>query len=186
MKLKQILLAGIAAGAANMAMAALETIEFKGEIVSSTCSVTVVGATGGVVTLPTVSASKLLVKDETAGATPFTLQVAGCTATGATQIKPSFFANKVDGKDLANISALATPATNVAIRIMEDDVDNLGSSGNSALDFTNGYATTSTFKNIPVAPATLEFPFVAQYIAVDDVVTSGTVQAIVEYELAYN
>ena len=184
MKLKHLLLAGVAAGAANMAMAAApDQITFSGEVVESTCAVTVVGAMAGEVKLPTVNTSKLAAANDTAGDTPFSLKVAAYSVTDtlATKIKPSFFATEVDGTDLANTGG---SATKVAIRLFEDSVESRGYTGNTALNFSTGYATTSTFQDIPTA-GDLEFPFVAKYVATGTA-TPGTVVAIVNYELIYD
>ena len=188
MKLKQILLAGIAAGAANMAMANTGTITFSGQVVDSTCAVTVNNTNASAtVTLPTVKIQELANANETAGATPFTIDVTGCTAITTpliTSIKTRFLAQNVNGANLAN-TAGTTPATKVAIQLLQD-TGVIGSTDDTALNFTTGYAESGTQ---PLADAiglgVVKFPFVARYIAVENGVTAGTVQAIVDYELVY-
>lgn len=188
MKLKHLLLAGIAAGAANMAMANTGTITFSGQVVDSTCAVTVNNTTASAtVTLPTVKIQELANANDTAGATPFTIDVTGCTAITTpliTSIKTRFLAQNVNGANLAN-TAGTTPATKVAIQLLQD-IGVIGSTGDTALNFTTGYAESGTQ---PLADAiglgVVKFPFVARYIAVENGVTAGTVQAIVDYELVY-
>lgn len=185
MKLKHLLLAGIAAGAANMAMANTGTITFSGQVVDSTCAVTVNNTSASAtVTLPTVKIQELANANDTAGATPFTIDVTGCTAITTppiTSIKTRFLAQDADGANLANT---AGTATNVAIQLLED-TGVIGSTGDTALNFTTGYAESGTQL---LADATgsgvVQFPFVARYIATGGA-TAGTVQAIVDYELVY-
>lgn len=190
MKLKHLLLAGVAAGAANMAMAG-QTITFQGTIVSSTCVVKV-GTTEGdaTVTLPTVSTKDLPALGATAGATAFTLNVTGCTAiTGYTGIKTRFAAHKVVGKNLGN-EETASAAKNVAIQLLEGEITD-----NKELDFATvgsaGYVVSTN--SALLSDATASFPFVARYIAEKDTpvaepdtVEAGNVKAVVDYELVYN
>ena len=188
MKLKQILLVGIAAGAANMAMANTGTITFSGQVVASTCAVTVDNSASAstTVTLPTVNNVDLNGTGKTAGDTHFTINVTDCTAIDTppiTSIKTRFLAQDADGANLANTAGIGS-ATNVAIQLLED-TGVIGSTGDTALNFTTGYAESGTQ---PLADATgsgvVQFPFVARYIATD-AATAGTVQAIVDYELVY-
>ncbi len=197
MKLKQILLAGVAAGAANMAMATEGTITFSGEIVASTCVAAVNGVgADATVTLPTVSTTDLTDKDQTAGDTHFTINVTECEATFAgldtNQIKTRFLARNANGSYLANTAA-STPAANVAIQLLEDTgvvgsvnvqgADAGSTTKNTPLDFTTGYAESSLQA---LKTAEIIFPFVARYVATDvSGAGAGLVEAIVDYELAY-
>lgn len=187
MKLKHLLLAGIAAGAANMAMANTGTITFSGQVVASTCAVTVNNTTANAtVTLPTVNNLDLNGTGKTAGATPFTIDVTGCTAISnpsIASIKTRFLAQNVNGANLAN-TANTTPATNVAIQLLQD-TGVIGSKDDTALNFTTGYAESGTkLLADAIDSNVVKFPFVAQYIATG-AAAAGTVQAIVDYELVY-
>lgn len=197
MKLKQILLAGLAVGAANIAMANTGTITFNGQIVASTCAATVnsVGGIAGVsatVVLPTVKATEFTAADKVAGAVPFNIKVSGCEAIdGKTKIKTRFLARQADGKNLANTAIGG--ATNVSIQLLEE-VAPIGTGSTStdgsatsdaALDFSLGYVTAVTEHTIADAiSGTVEFPFVARYIS-KGTVGPGSVEAIVDYELVY-
>lgn len=187
MKLKHLLLAGVAAGAANMAMAG-QTITFNGKIVTSTCEVAVDGTAGNAtVTLPTVSTKDLAAANNTAGATRFVVSVTNCGVLAGldplpTKIKTRFLAHQVNGANLANTAVGG--ATNVAIQLLED-LGDVGSSTNAALDFsTTGYVTSATSQTPPDTTPAVTFPFIAQYIATG-IAGAGTVQAIVDYELVY-
>ena len=196
MKLKQILLVGIAAGAANMAMANTGTITFSGQVVASTCAVTVDNSASAstTVTLPTVNNVDLNGTGKTAGDTHFTINVTDCTAISTppiTSIKTRFLARNVTGAYLANTAA-ASAATNVAIELLEDtgvvgSVNVQGTSTNTRLDFTTGYAESGTkLLADAIDSNVVKFPFVARYVATDVAgAGAGAVQAIVDYELAY-
>ncbi|MGD9699985.1 fimbrial protein [Acinetobacter sp.] len=200
MKLKQILLAGIAAGAANIAMATTGTITFNGQVVASTCAVTVDNSASATatVTLPTVNNVDLNGTGKTAGDTHFTINVTDCTAISTpliTSIKTRFLARNVTGAYLANTAA-ASAATNVAIELLEDtgvvgSVNVPGASDSTAtntrLDFTTGYAESGTkLLADAIDSNVVKFPFVARYVATDVAgAGAGAVQAIVDYELAY-
>ncbi|MBC2666812.1 type 1 fimbrial protein [Novosphingobium flavum] len=67
------------------------TITFSGAVTASTCTVKLNGGSAsGTVTLPTVSTSALPSTGSTAGSTPFTLDISGCTFTGATAVTAYF------------------------------------------------------------------------------------------------
>lgn len=65
---------------ASVSAASDNTINFQGEVTTETCSVSVNGNNASpVVLLPTVSTSDLAASGATAGETPFTVGVSGCT-----------------------------------------------------------------------------------------------------------
>ncbi|CAA0303997.1 Uncharacterised protein [Klebsiella oxytoca] len=73
------------AALSGSALAATPTVTFQGEVTSQTCSVSINGETNSVVLLPTVSTADFganLANGQTAGLTPFTVTVSGCTAAG--------------------------------------------------------------------------------------------------------
>ena len=68
-------------------------IQFQGEVADQTCAVTIDGnASAPLVLLPTVPSSSLSAIGETAGQTPFTVGLTGCTAT-ASATAPNVFLN---------------------------------------------------------------------------------------------
>ncbi|WP_371972093.1 fimbrial protein [Acinetobacter sp. AL9] len=171
MKLKHLLLAGIAAGAANMAMA-VETITFQGDIAANTCTVQVNSQASPTVTLPTVGTVDLGSSGKTAGATPFTVNLIGCVAT-ADDVQVRFVAHTEAGANLGLDST--STAGNVVVQLLE------GYAGGSPINFSGGVAVTSR-KTTESGAAS--FPLTAQYYATG-VASAGTVQAIADYEVIY-
>lgn len=172
MKLKHLLLAGIAAGAANMAMA-VETITFQGEVLANSCIVQVNGQTSPMVTLPTVGTADLnAAVGDTAGATPFTIDITGCNV-GPDDIKVRFVAHTEAGANLG-LDGTST-ATNVVVQLLE------GYAGATAIVFSGGIGETSTKTT---ASGAASFPLTAQYYSTGTV-TAGTVKAIANYEVIY-
>lgn len=172
MKLKHVLLAGIAAGAANMAMA-VETITFQGEVLANSCIVQVNGQASPTVTLPTVGTADLnAAVGKTAGATPFTVDLTGCDTT-ADDVQVRFVAHTEAGANLGLDTS--STATNVVVQLLE------GYAGGTAIDFSGGVAVTSTKTT---ASGAASFPLTAQYYSTDTV-TAGTVIAIANYEVIY-
>ena len=171
MKLKHVLLAGIAAGAANMAMA-VETITFQGEVLANSCIVQVNGEASPTVTLPTVGTADLGSLGKTAGATPFTVDLTGCDTT-ADDVQVRFVAHTEAGANLGLDTS--STATNVVVQLLE------GYAGGTAIDFSGGVAVTSTKTT---ASGAASFPLTAQYYSTGTV-TAGLVTAIANYEVIY-
>ena len=174
MKLKQILLAGVAAGAANMAMAA-NVITFEGNILENTCQVEVGGQTSPTITLPDVGKNAFAQAGDTAGATPFTVSLTGCTVDPNDSVQVRFIANKPAGQYLG-IENVVGSATNVVIQLLEGDA------AGTAITFTNGIGATSPQTT---NAGTASFPLTARYRATAVPVDAGTVTAIANYEVIY-
>ena len=173
MKLKHLLLAGIAAGAANMAMAA-ETITFQGDISANTCIVQVNSQASPTVTLPTVGTADLGSLGKTAGATPFTVDLIGCQAA-ADDVQVRFVAHTEAGANLGLDSSTPGSAGNVVVQLLE------GYAGGSPIVFSGGIGKTST-KTTALGAAS--FPLTAQYYSTG-LASAGTVKAIANYEVIY-
>ena len=179
MKLKQILLAGIAAGAANMAMATTGTITFNGEIVTDTCAVSVDGASSTIVTLPTVQTSSLNASGLSTGTTNFSLYVKNCgDAVDARGITLTF--TDPNGFDTTNNNLLknfatATPATNVGIELAT------GSDFAAAIVFAGAPYTTPTHLT---SSGAVTLPFSARYTATG-VATAGAVSSTMDWTITY-
>lgn len=171
MKLKHLLLAGIAAGAANMAMAA-ETITFQGDISANTCIVQVNSQASPTVTLPTVGTADLGSLGKTAGATPFTVDLIGCQAA-ADDVQVRFVAHTEAGANLG-LDGTST-ATNVVVQLLE------GYAGGNPIVFSGGIGKTSTKTT---ASGAASFPLTAQYYSTGTVI-AGSVKAIANYEVIY-
>ena len=172
MKLKHVLLAGIAAGAANMAMA-VETITFQGEVLANSCIVKVNGQASPTVTLPTVGTADLnAAVGDTAGATPFTIDITGCSV-GPNDIKVRFVAHTEAGANLG-LDGTST-ATNVVVQLLE------GYAGGNPIVFSGGIGETSTVQGVS---GSVSIPLTAQYYSTGTV-TAGLVTAIANYEVIY-
>ncbi|ENU58216.1 fimbrial protein [Acinetobacter guillouiae] len=161
-------------GVANAA----PTVTFQGEVTDQTCQASINGGTNGVVLLPTVSANTLTSSGATAGLTPFTINVTGCTAPSSDlDIKTKFLGHSVTTS--GNLSNVATvnPATNVAIQLTKEAA-----------------GTTSVVLNGPTAVEGLKLlngatsashDFGARYISEAGGATQGAVTSVVEYTLSY-
>lgn len=170
MKIK-LLLGMVVFSVANLVMAA-ETITFKGTIDSNTCTVDVGGAASPTVTLPTVGVASLNATGKTAGATPFTINISGCSSTGD-DIAVRFSGHNPDGANLG-LGAGST-ATNVSVQLLD------GSAGSTPIEFNSGVAT-STKKTTSNGSAS--YNLTAQYYA-KDVAGAGAVVAMTDYEIIY-
>ena len=102
------------------AAASSNTVQFKGEVSTQTCSVNINdNQSNPVVLLPTVAASKLATKGATAGDTTFTVNVTGCAAaTSDTAIKTVLAGNNpTTNGNLGN----AGDAAKVSIQLLDSD-----------------------------------------------------------------
>ncbi|MDA5483383.1 fimbrial protein, partial [Yersinia intermedia] len=83
--------------ALSTAALANNTIQFQGEVADQTCAITIDGtASAPVVLLPTVPSTSLATAGATAGQTPFTVGLTGCTASASvTAIKTVFVGNNL-------------------------------------------------------------------------------------------
>ena len=96
MKMKNIaiLVSGLVLSSAALAD---NTIKFQGEVADQTCDISINGnASTPLILLPTVSTTSLATSGATAGQTPFTIGLTGCTASAsATAIKTVFVGNNL-------------------------------------------------------------------------------------------
>ena len=162
-----------------MAFAASQnTITFKGQVSDQTCSVTVNGnAANPVILMPTVSAAALASANSTAGETPFTISVSGCTAPGTGSgnlaIKTAFL-----GSDVTSAGNLvnAGGATNVQVQLLD-------SAGGTAVKL-NGITSVAGL-NLKEGETSASHDFAVQYISEAGGATAGTVSATAQYALDY-
>lgn len=171
MKIKLFVGALIALGATNVAMAA-ETITFQGTIDSNTCTVGVGGTASPTVTLPTVGVASLDSVGKTAGATPFTINISGCSAT-ADDVAVRFSAHNPDGANLGLTPA--STATGVSVQLLS------GSAGSTPIAFNTGIATSAT---ATTASGSAAYNLTAQYYA-KAAAGAGSVVAVTDYEVIY-
>lgn len=149
------------------------TINFSGAVTASTCTVKLNGgAATGTVTLPTVSTSALGSAGSTAGSTPFTLDISGCTFSGASAVTAYFEAG-------ANVD----PTTG--------RLNNTGGASNVQLQLYLGDAYASKVaagqsnQNAAAAlSANGQLKYGVEYYATGTA-TAGTVTSSVTYSLVY-
>lgn len=160
-------------------------ISFAGELSTSTCTIS--GPASFTVVLPTISANSLANESDAAGATPFSIAVASCSAglTGANiyfersptvEMGVSFFLNK-------------GTATNVALHVVLE--------GDKPVDPSRAYTDQSSPNtwsqyapklsgNIQSNTGRLNFHVSYVNIGDDHSVTPGTVTSNAVYTMIYN
>lgn len=151
------------------------TINFQGEVADQTCVVSINGnASTPLVLLPTVPTSSLATAGVTAGQTPFTISLTGCTApTSATAIKTVFVGNNLNSSGrLGNTGS----AGNVSLQLVDPaspttPLDLTGQTGNAGLSLASGATTAS-------------HDFAVEYYA-EDIATPGSVLGSVQYSVSY-
>lgn len=166
------------------AVLAAPTVTFEGEVTSQTCSMNINGQTNSVIMLPTVNVSEFgttLTKGQTAGLTPFTVSVSGCTAstTGSTSIATKFLGYDVDSTSgtLTN-RATTDAAVGYSVQLMT------AATGGTAV-VLNGI--TSVDGLVLAKDATsASYDFGAQYYVLDAAgATAGKISAVAEYAVSY-
>ncbi|NDO83580.1 hypothetical protein CJP72_23350 [Citrobacter sp. NCU1] len=179
------LIASSAIGMVNASYAAgasSGTITFDGKITASTCEATVNGiAADGTVTMPPVAISAF--SAETAGRTPFTIELANCalddpdTQVGAYFEPDGVWVDAATGH-LNNIAAGG--ATGVSLQLLDAKDDKVILVGDAGQTGTAQYVTPdATSKN-----GTLSY-FVEYYKISGATLGAGAVQGKVTYDLIY-
>ncbi|HHD7462690.1 TPA: fimbrial protein [Klebsiella oxytoca] len=156
------------------------TITINGKITDTTCTISVDGGSNdATVTLPTVSASSLAATGQTAGATPFTISLSGCSGTSlntaSTYFEPGAYVDSSTGR--LNIDTTASDAaTNVQVELLNADMNAIVAGASVAngqndvpVDISSGSGTLNYF---------------AQYYATD-ASTAGSVTTQVDYTMTY-
>ena len=174
MKRTALILAFTAVPALTFA-AGQNTITFTGQVSDQTCAVSVNGnAANPVILMPTVSAAALTAVGSTAGETPFTISVSGCTAPASNlAIKTAFLGNNVTSAgNLAN----AGTASSVQVQL-------LGAAGGSAV-VLNGITSVSGL-TLNSGATSASHDFAVRYISEAGAAKAGTVSATAQYALDY-
>lgn len=162
---------------AGSALASSGTITITGKITDTTCNISVDGQTSNAtVTLPTVPASALPLAGNTAGTTPFSIALSGCTgsvfATAHTLFEAGTYVEQSTGR--LNLTAAST-ATNVQVELL-----------NSALSPIKAGATDATQGDIKTnfTADTTTLNYFARYYATD-AAGAGSVNTAVDYTIIY-
>jgi len=151
------------------------TITFNGQVSDQTCAVAVNGnAANPVILMPTVSATALSAVGSTAGETPFTISVSGCTAPSSSlAIKTAFQGGNVTSAgNLAN----AGTATNVQVQLLK------GAGGSAVV--LNGITSVPGL-TLASGATSASHDFAVRYISEAGAATAGTVSATAQYALDY-
>ncbi|AXK23701.1 fimbrial protein [Serratia marcescens] len=159
------------------AAASSNTVQFKGEVSTQTCSVNINGnQSNPVVLLPTVAASKLAAKGATAGDTTFTVNVTGCAAaTSDTAIKTVLAGNNpTTNGNLGN----AGDAAKVSIQLLDSDAT-------TPLSFASGSTVTTSAMTLAKDATSTSQNLVARYYAEDTGVAAGSVIATAQFAISY-
>ena len=163
---------------------AAQTITFVGEVTAQTCSVNISGQTNSVVMLPTVSVAEFgstLTTGQSAGLTPFTVSVSGCTAsaTAATPISTKFLGYDVDATSgtLGNRET-TDAAVGYGIQLMSS------ASGGSPVVLSG--VTSVSGLVLPMNETSASYDFGAQYYVTDAAsAQAGKITAVAEYTVSY-
>ncbi len=153
------------------------TITVNGNITANTCSIQVNnGTTDGVVGLPTVSSSTLLQTGDTAGETPFTISLTGCTG-GTLNTASTFFefgpmVDAASGR--LNIETGTGAAQNVQIELLNANLNPIVVGAVAQNDVPVDIATGSGVMN-----------YAARYYATG-AAAPGSVSTFVNYTVVYD
>ncbi|QQC67832.1 fimbrial protein [Paraburkholderia ginsengisoli] len=151
------------------------TITFNGSITDQTCNINATGGKDFAVTLPTVSSSQLAAPGLSAGRTPFSISLSGCsTATGNVH---TFFESGSTTDPVTGYLALdAGGADNVKIRVLN---------GSDASPIKAGFADgTQGSKSVALVGGAATLPYFAEYVTTG-VAGSGSANSSVMYSIAY-
>lgn len=174
----RILAVLLAAAASQSAFAADGTINFAGELLDSTCTVTVNGqATSGPtnVALPKMSAAMLKTAKQTAGQTGFNIQLSACSGSSTTAA--AFFEAGPGVNPLTSNLFSKGAAKNVELQL----IDATNNKEIKVGDYGQEKSTSRIAKN---AAGSTVLPYAVQYIATGEA-TPGTVIGTVTYSINY-
>lgn len=174
MKMKKIAIvtAGLMLSTAAMAS---NVIQFQGEVADQTCEVSINGnASTPLILLPTVSAASLATAGATAGQTPFTVGLTGCTVSAsATAIKTVFVGNNLNaGGRMGNSGS----ATNVSLQLIDPTLPG------APLDLSG--ATGAPGMSLAAGATAASYDFAVEYYS-EGIATPGSVLGSVQYAVSY-
>jgi len=172
---KHLALAAIAAAPALAS--AQNTVTFVGEITDQTCEAKVNDLEHATVLMPTMNSNAFSGVGSSAGETPFTVTVTGCTAKLTdTNINTVFLGQNVTADGTLGNIATTNPAQGVSVQL-------LYSAGGSPIQLAG--ATYAPGLVLPANATATSHTFAARYYASAASVGTGAIQAKVEYTLSY-
>lgn len=159
----------------SSAVLADNTIKFQGEVADQTCDISINGnASTPLILLPTVPTTSLATSGSTAGQTPFTIGLTGCTASAsATAIKTVFVGNNLtaDGR-MGNTGS----ASNVSLQLVDP------AAPTTPLDLTG--QTGSAGLSLAADATSAAYDFAVEYYS-EGTATPGSVLGSVQYSVSY-
>ncbi|ENY7333115.1 fimbrial protein [Escherichia coli] len=177
----QFILGMLAVASSSATLAYDGTINFTGKVVAQTCSVAT-GSGSLSVVLPTVSTTTLSADTKTAGLTPFTIQLTGCTVSatsGADKVNAYFEPNAntdYTTGNLTNTASSGASASNVQIQLLNADGVKVIKLGQAA--------AAQDVDTVAINDANVTLRYNARYYATGPA-TAGNVSATVNYTIAY-
>ncbi|EFH7156975.1 type 1 fimbrial protein [Escherichia coli] len=174
----QFIIGMLAVASSSATFAYDGTINFTGKVVAQTCSVSS-GSKNLTVTLPTVSEASLAAATNTAGLTPFTIELTGCdtnAASGAQNVKAYFEPNATTDYDTGNLNIATSGAGNVQIQLLNAD-------GVTPIKLGQAVAGQDVTA-VQIDNAAMKLRYNAQYYATA-AATAGDVSATVNYTIVY-
>ncbi|WP_226858265.1 fimbrial protein [Diaphorobacter aerolatus] len=153
------------------------TITVHGNITANACAIKVNNGTAdGVVTLPTISSAALSQAGKTAGQTPFSISLSGCTGATLNNARTYFeFGSMVDAATgRLNTAAGAGTAENVQIELLNADLAPIRAG-----------AVIQNDTPVSIASGAGVMNYSARYFATNAVVP-GTVSTFVNYTVVYD
>lgn len=162
------------------------TVTFQGEVTAQTCSISINSTTNAVVLMPTIPLSALYTANNSsttvgnsAGLTPFTISVTGCTSsTSAITMYPEFLGTSVDTTTSAlGNTASTNAATGVGIALYSDTT---GTNQIALNGVTKGAALTLAANSTSASTT-----YSAKYMATSATTTPGKVTGVAQYTLTY-
>lgn len=151
------------------------TIRFQGEVADQTCDISINGnASTPLILLPTVAATALTTAGSTAGQTPFSIGLTGCTASGTnTAISTVFVGNNLTAN--GHMGNTGT-AGNVSLRLVDPVAPT------TALDLTG--QTGAAGLVLAAGATSASHDFAVEYVA-EGIATPGSVLGSVQYAVSY-
>ncbi|EFA9361089.1 F17 fimbrial protein, partial [Escherichia coli] len=173
----QFILGILAAASSSATLAYDGKINFTGKVVAQTCSVAT-GSESLSVVLPTVSTTTLSTDAKTAGLTPFTIQLTGCTvsaASGVDKVNAYFEPNANTDYTTGNLTNTASPgASDVQIQLLNADGVKVIKLGQAA--------AAQDVDTVAINDANVTLRYNARYYATGQA-TAGNVSATVNYTI---
>lgn len=178
---------GLMASGSAMAQQA-GTVDFEGEITDSTCSVAA-DSQNKTVTLPTVSTNAFSGQGTSSGLTAFAINLENCSVEDDQQVSAYFepYPNvDLTSGNLVNTDTGAEAAGNVQVQLLNSQTNAIDlSSPVGANGLQSGAEWVDVTPNGASGDGTATINYFAQYYAMNDQVTAGTVASSVNFTVTY-